>query len=311
MTSEASAESDPAEALNYELTALLSQIERAHPDVARASLAGRVDDLLGRSAPPVTSGSEPAARAERRNRAHETDEPTRYEWYQAVVSKVPPVLNRTAAAEAARCVEAGLLAEERLASLPRRRLAKDDTPELEYLVAKGRAAFELLVTSNIRLAFHWSKGFAWSLDEHWGQDAFQAGCLGLIRGLQGWDHQQGYALSTYVSWHVRQAIQRWRWTDVDLIRLPVHVWEQLASDSPNLSPGIESAAKQALNIVSIHVLLEDELTWDGGFEEFGSGIARQQAVTAALDLLTPREAEVLSLRFGLGDQAGVPQMMGT
>ena len=127
-------------------------------------------------------------------------------------------------------------------------------------------------TSSCRIFASSSTGAkAWrhALGEDWAQDAFQAGCIGLIRGLQGWDYTKGYALSTYVSWHIRQQIQRWRWNEVALIRLPVHVWERLQSDSDDLPTAIEAAALAALNIVPIEDIVEDDLAfvWDGGLEE--------------------------------------------
>ena len=118
----------------------------------------------------------------------------------------------------------------------------------------------------------------------WAQDAFQAGCIGLIRGLQSWDYTKGYALSTYVSWHIRAQIQRWRWNEVALIRLPVHVWEQMEYDSDRLSAAIEVAALRALDIVPLEDVKEDDLSlaWDGGIEEINRHVEMRRLVRPAL-----------------------------
>ena len=212
---------------------------------------------------------------------------------------------------AARKVEVGLLAEERLATLARASVNFMHMRDLRTLIDEGREAFRTLIVSNLRLVFHWSKGVASSLGEDWAQDAFQAGCIGLIRGLQSWDYMKGYALSTYVSWHIRQQIQRWRWNEVALIRLPVHVWERLESDSDDLSAAIEAAAFQALDIVPIEDVEEDDLSlvWDGGLEEIARHAEIDRIVAQLLDDLTEQEADVLKLRHGLGNMSDGPMTL--
>jgi DNA-directed RNA polymerase specialized sigma subunit len=96
---------------------------------------------------------------------------------------------------AARAVEVGLFAEGRLETVDRAQVTRMHVRDLRTLVDNGRQAFQRLIVSNLRLVFHWSKGVASSLGEDWAQDAFQVGCIGLIRGLQGWDYTQGYALT--------------------------------------------------------------------------------------------------------------------
>jgi DNA-directed RNA polymerase sigma subunit (sigma70/sigma32) len=105
------------------------------------------------------------------------------------------------------------------------------------------------------------------------------------------------------SWHIRQQIQRWRWNEVALIRLPVHVWERLESDPDSLSAAIKAAALQALDIVSIEDVQEDDLSlvWDGDLEETAWRTDMDRIFAQLFDDLTEREADVLKLRHGLGN----------
>ena len=212
---------------------------------------------------------------------------------------------------AARTVEAGLFAEKRLDALDRATVTRTHMCDLRTLIDEGLEAFRTLIVSNLRLVFHWSKGVASSLGVDWAQDAFQAGCIGLIRGLQSWDYTKGYALSTYVSWHIRAQIQRWRWNEVALIRLPVHVWEQMEYDSDRLSAAIEVAALRALDIVPLEDVKEDDLSlaWDGGIEEINRHVEMRRLVAQLFNALTEREADVLKLRYGVGGISDGPMTL--
>lgn len=215
-----------------ELTEMLDRIEQDGADRSSVALKREVDYLLGRGAlPQEPRGPSSQVRHAARRRAKSRT----FDWFQPIVSASVP-LTRTEAETAAAAVEAGLFAEERLELIDRGTNRRQEVTELEILALEGRLAYEVLVLSNVRLVFMWCKGIARSIDQDAVQDAFQAGCMGLMRGIQGWDHRMGFTLSTYVSWHIRQAIQRWRKNEVSLIRLPVYVWEQLDSDSNGMTP---------------------------------------------------------------------------
>ncbi len=186
------------------------------------------------------------------------------------------------------------------------------TDDLHTLMDIGREAFRMLIVSNLRLVFYWSKSVtAEGFGQHWAQDAFQAGCLGLIRGIQGWDYKMGYTLSTYVSWHIRQNIHRWRCNEIALIRLPVHVWERLHVNSDGLSTAIKGAALRALDIVPIEDIAEDDpaLVFDGGIDEIVKHAEIDRIVSHLLAHLTEREAQVLKLRYGLGHVSDEPMTL--
>jgi RNA polymerase primary sigma factor len=298
------------------LLALLSRIENESPRLTSAILTREVDSLLGRA----------PARATRPSRAEDFEDDRRppsttFEWYQPIVAALPPVLDSEQTVAAAMAIEAGLFAQERLSHVDPAAVTRTHLRQLHILVEEGEAAFRLLTLSNLRLVFHWAKGVAQSLGEDWVQDAFQVGCMGLMRGLQGWDYTMGYALSTYVSWHIRQAIQRWRANEVTLIRIPVHVWEKLASDADDLSTEIRNAAVRAQDVASLDELAEeylddpvrddvhDSLIWDGGLAAAASQVDRFRLVDALLGTLTEREAAVIRLRCGLDSTDSEPMTL--
>lgn len=286
----------------------LEQLLAANPDIDSAALESEVDTLLGRTPQRATPKVDRrwAAKVE-----EDPDDAPDFGWYQQLLTRAPAVDDEYID-EAARRVEAGLFAEERLAGLDRALTSRRELSELHTLVKEGREAWNFMVLSNLRLVFHWSKGVARSVDSDWAQDAFQVGCIGLMRGLQGWDYRMGYKLSTFVSWHVRQAIQRWRANDVMIIRVPVHVWEALGADESDLNDALRESAERAQDLASLQAMHydrgEDE-AWDGGFEELETTIDRDRLVGTLLDGLDERSLDIVQRRFGLRDDLDGPMTL--
>ncbi len=121
-------------------------------------------------------------------------------------------------------IEAGLFAEHLLGvkdpTRPRREIR-----ELEFLVLLGKRAAETLLNANLRLVVsiaknHTNRGLDFL-------DLIQEGNLGLHRAVCKFDFTLGFKFSTYATWWIRQAITRALADQGRLIRLPVHVVEQI------------------------------------------------------------------------------------
>ena len=291
----------------FELEALLNSIESASPEVQASRLAADVDELLGRSSDiPFRASWSPSRLPSKK---YPKSKP-RFEWFQDIAASATQ-LDDDQVVSAAKAIEVGLFAREALETTASGLLGRRARMDLEELARQGDEAFTLLILANLRLVFHWSKGIAHRHGEHWAQDAFQAGCLGLMRGIQGYDHEKGFKLSTYVSWHIRQSIQRWRANEMSLIRLPVHIWDVLNSETTKLDPKVQFLVDQSQNIERWKALDEhsDHLINDGGIEEMLAVLDQSRLVDKLLSALTEREAGVLRLRFGLGEEGSEPMTL--
>jgi RNA polymerase primary sigma factor len=288
-----------------DLVAMLDRLELSNPEFARIALNREVEDLLGRRPAVVSPLSRPAVRrmkAKKKKRA--------FAWYQPLESRAPAP-DRDLAMKAAQVVEAGLFAEEQLRCMDLDVATRRQVSELEILRFEGQEAYSYLVLSNVRLVFFWCKGLARSLGPDAVQDAFQAGCLGLMRGIQGWDHRMGFTLATYVSWHIRQAITRWRYNETSLIRLPVHIGEQMDSETPVMTPETRTVVDRTRNVVSLSWGDVDDLigAWDGGMDEVVESAARTRSIEVLFQVLTEREAMVLRMRNGAAGGSGEPMTL--
>jgi RNA polymerase sigma factor (sigma-70 family) len=141
-----------------------------------------------------------------------------------------PLLDAAAEVELSKTIEAGLFAEHLLAQgrVGRR---KGGAPmsateaELEWLAEEGRKAVTQFINANLRLVV--------SIARKYGRaqmpmlDLIQEGNTGLIRAVEKFDYTKGYKFSTYATWWVRQAITRGIAQQARVVRLPVHVVEEL------------------------------------------------------------------------------------
>ena len=140
-----------------------------------------------------------------------------------------PLLDAAQEVELSKTIEAGLMAEYLLATAgspaPRAAPRRATREELEWLAEEGREAVDTFITANLRLVV--------SIARKYGRaqmpmlDLIQEGNTGLIRAVEKFDYTKGYKFSTYATWWVRQAITRGIAQQARVVRLPVHVVEEL------------------------------------------------------------------------------------
>jgi len=249
--------------------------------------------------------------------------------YLKQIGKVA-LLNAELEVDLAKRIEAGLFAEEKLAT--DKKLSKEMERDLRWVVKDGQRAKSHLLEANLRLVVSLAKRYTGRGMQF--LDLIQEGNLGLIRAVEKFDYTKGYKFSTYATWWIRQAITRAMADQARTIRIPVHMVEvinklarvqrQLLQDLGR-EPSPEELARELdmtpEKVVEVQkygrepISLSTPLGEDGD-SEFGDLIedveavspvdasvarARNEEIERLLAGLTEREAIVIKSRYGLVD----------
>jgi DNA-directed RNA polymerase sigma subunit (sigma70/sigma32) len=135
-----------------------------------------------------------------------------------------PLLNAAEEVALARRIEAGVFARAILEGHAET-TSDTTTKELHQIAADGDEALAHFVRANLRLVVSVARKYGRSQMPL--LDLVQEGNTGLIRAVEKFDYAKGFKFSTYATWWVRQAISRGIAQQGRIVRLPVHVAEQV------------------------------------------------------------------------------------
>lgn len=208
-------------------------------------------------------------------------------------------------------------------------LIPDECHKMSLYVSSYRDAWEGLIHANLRLVVAIAK-------KHCGrgldiEDLIQEGNLGLIKAVEKFDYRRGFKFSTYASWWIRQKITRAIADQAQLIRLPVHFYEQFrrwrsSRDQLLHRQGITPTLRRLQEMTDLpeRQLLrmakyEEQTALIGDFHDDAQDLSGDELLTrrdftsapvqslelreqisSVLNTLLPREAQIIKMRFGIG-----------
>lgn len=256
--------------------------------------------------------------------------------YLAEIARTP-LLDAAREVELSKSIEAGLFAQ-RLLDEGRIGRRKGGAPksaseeELTWIVEEGERALQEFIQANLRLVV--------SIARKYGRaampmlDLIQEGNTGLIRAVEKFDYAKGFKFSTYATWWVRQAITRGIAQQARVVRLPVHVVEELNQvtgarrnmervlgydpEPKEIAHELDMDVERVIDLLAWgrdHVSLDTPIDEDGD-TSLGDLIAKdtqpgpdfevldveaRNRLGGLIDHLGEREADIIRARYGLLD----------
>jgi RNA polymerase primary sigma factor len=248
-----------------------------------------------------------------------------------------PLLDAATEVELSKTIEAGLFAQSLLdeGRIGRRKggapkNAREE--ELRWLVEEGERAMQQFINANLRLVVSIARKYGRSAMPM--LDLIQEGNTGLIRAVEKFDYAKGYKFSTYATWWVRQAITRGIAQQARVVRLPVHVVEELNQvgsarrllerqlgrepEPEEIATELGMDVERVIDLVSWgrdHVSLDTPIDEDGD-TSLGDLIAQENSpgpdltvldveardrLLALVGHLDERSADIIRSRYGLVD----------
>ncbi|KQT89239.1 RNA polymerase subunit sigma [Marmoricola sp. Leaf446] len=248
-----------------------------------------------------------------------------------------PLLDAATEVELSKTIEAGLFAAKLLEEgrIGRRKGGAPKTAneaELRWIMEEGERAMQRFINANLRLVVSIARKYGRSQMPM--LDLIQEGNTGLIRAVEKFDYAKGYKFSTYATWWVRQAITRGIAQQARVVRLPVHVVEELNQvgsarrtlerqlgrdpEPEEIAAELDMDLDRVLDLMSWgrdHVSLDTPVDEDGD-TSLGDLIAQESApgpdltvldtesrdrLSNLVGLLDDRSADIVRSRYGLVD----------
>ncbi|MGI9292190.1 MAG: RNA polymerase sigma factor RpoD [Gammaproteobacteria bacterium] len=240
--------------------------------------------------------------------------------YSSILSKMKPEIERS---------QKKLISIEKRTSLTIAEI-KDINRKMSIGEAKARRAKKEMVEANLRLVISIAKKYTNRGLQF--LDLIQEGNIGLMKAVDKFEYRRGYKFSTYATWWIRQAITRSIADQARTIRIPVHMIEtinklnrisrqmlqemgreplpeELAERMEMSEDKVRKVLKIAKEPISMETPIgDDEDSHLGDFIEDQTVVSPVESATSSglkettgsvLAGLTPREAKVLRMRFGI------------